>query len=109
MGRLVSDHAVAGQPLVLTYTPASGLTAVLKAAQVSTKVSVPAVSGEMTIDGLQGGPLREKIEVAAGTGDRILLGIPSEGIVASGVDVPLVLTVPNLNVGIAGWMVADDA
>ncbi len=58
MGRLVSDHAVAGQPLVLTYTPASGLTAVLKAAQVSTKVSVPAVSGEMTIDGLQGGPLQ---------------------------------------------------
>ncbi len=109
MGRLVSDHAVAGQPLVLTYTPAAGTTAILKAAQASVKVSVTAVSGEMTIDGLQGGPLREKIEVPAGAGDRILLNIPSEGIVASGVDIPLVMTVPNLNVGIAGWMVADDA
>ncbi len=108
MGRLVSDHAIAGQPLVLTYTPASNTTAVLKAAQASCKVSITAVSAELTIDGLQGGPLREKVELSAGSGDRIILNIPSEGIVSSGIDVPIVLTCPNLGVGIAGWMVCDD-
>ena len=107
MSQVVSNNAPGGSPLVLTYTPPSGQTARLIAAQASVKVSVLAVSGELTITGLTGDILREKIEVSAGAGDRIQLNIPSNGIVASGIDVPIVMTVPNLGVGLAGWMICD--